>query len=108
MMKFARAVLGTNNVDHCARTCHAATVSGLNQSFGSGAGTNSYDELPFMDCILIIGSNPTEAHPIAGWRVRTAVDNGAKGNCLRPAKNPDRPKRGYPYPALSRNRHRPD
>src|SRR3989338_8204831 len=78
MMKFARAVLGTNNVDHCARTCHAATVSGLNQSFGSGASTNSYDELPFMDCILIIGSNPTEAHPIVGWRVRTAIDNGAK------------------------------
>jgi len=78
MMKFARAVLGTNNVDHCARTCHSATVSGLNQSFGSGASTNSYDELPHMDCILIIGSNPTEAHPIAGWRVRTAIDNGAK------------------------------
>lgn len=78
MMKFARAALGTNNVDHCARTCHAATVSGLNQSFGSGAGTNSYDELPFMDCILIIGSNPTEAHPIIGWRVRTARDKGAK------------------------------
>ncbi|MFA4842800.1 MAG: formate dehydrogenase subunit alpha, partial [Candidatus Omnitrophota bacterium] len=78
MMKFARAVLGTNNVDHCARTCHAATVSGLNQSFGSGASTNSYDELTEMDCILIIGSNPTEAHPIVGWRVRTAIDNGAK------------------------------
>ena len=78
MMKFARAVLGTNNVDHCARTCHSATVSGLNQSFGSGASTNSYDELPFMDCILIIGSNPTEAHPIAGWRVRTAMDRGTK------------------------------
>jgi predicted molibdopterin-dependent oxidoreductase YjgC len=78
MMKFARAVLGTNNVDHCARTCHAATVSGLNQSFGSGASTNSYDELPDMDCIFIIGSNPTEAHPIVGWRVRTAIDNGAK------------------------------
>lgn len=78
MMKFARAVLGTNNVDHCARTCHAPTVAGLNQSFGSGASTNSYDELPYMDCILIIGSNPTEAHPIVGWRVRTAIDNGAK------------------------------
>ena len=78
MMKFARAALGTNNVDHCARTCHSATVSGLNQSFGSGASTNSYDELPRMDCILIIGSNPTEAHPIVGWRVRSAIDNGAK------------------------------
>lgn len=78
MMKFARACLGTKHVDHCARTCHAATVSGLNQSFGSGASTNSYDELPFMDCILIIGSNPTEAHPIVGWRIRTAIDNGVK------------------------------
>ena len=86
MMKFARAVLGTNNVDHCARTCHSATVSGLNQSFGSGASTNSYDELPFMDCILIIGSNPTEAHPIAGWRVRTAVDNGARVIVCDPRK----------------------
>ncbi|MFZ5801361.1 MAG: formate dehydrogenase subunit alpha [Candidatus Omnitrophota bacterium] len=78
MMKFARAVLGTRHIDHCARVCHAPTVSGLNQSFGSGASTNSYDELPFMDCILIIGSNPTEAHPIVGWRVRSAIDNGAK------------------------------
>ncbi|MDP2938931.1 MAG: formate dehydrogenase subunit alpha [Candidatus Omnitrophota bacterium] len=94
MMKFARAVLGTNNIDHCARTCHSATVSGLNQSFGSGASTNSYDELPLMDCILIIGSNPTEAHPIVGWRVRTAIDNGAKiivcdPRRILPAENAD-------------------
>jgi formate dehydrogenase alpha subunit len=86
MMKFARAVLGTNNIDHCARTCHAPTVSGLNQSFGSGASTNSYDELSYMDCILIIGSNPTEAHPIVGWRVRTAIDNGAKVIVCDPRK----------------------
>lgn len=86
MMKFARAVLGTNNVDHCARTCHSPTVAGLNQSFGSGASTNSYDELPGMDCILVIGSNPTEAHPIAGWRVRTAIDNGAKVIVCDPRK----------------------
>jgi len=86
MMKFARAVLGTNNVDHCARTCHAPTVSGLNQSLGSGASTNSYDELPQMDCILIIGSNPTEAHPIVGWRVRTAIDNGTKVIICDPRK----------------------
>lgn len=86
MMKFSRAALGTPHVDHCARTCHAATVSGLNQSFGSGASTNSYDELPQMDCILIIGSNPTEAHPIVGWRVRTAIDNGAKVIVCDPRK----------------------
>ncbi len=101
MMKFARAVLGTKNVDHCARTCHAATVSGLNQSFGSGASTNSYDELPFMDCVLIIGSNPTEAHPIVGWRIRTAIDNGVKiivcdPRKILPAENADIYIQHYP------------
>lgn len=86
IQKFARAVLGTNNVDHCARTCHSATVAGLIQSFGSGAGTNSFDELFDTDCILIIGSNTTEAHPLVGWRVRTAVDRGAKVIVIDPRK----------------------
>ena len=76
--KFARAVLGTNNIDHCARTCHSPTVAGLIKSFGSGAMTNSYDEIPYAKGIFAIGSNASEAHPIIWWRVRTAKDNGAK------------------------------
>lgn len=78
IQKFARACLGTNNVDHCARTCHSPSIAGLMRSFGSGAATNSIDELPDSKCILVIGSNPFEAHPIIGWRIITAKDKGAK------------------------------
>ncbi len=76
--KFVRAVLGTHNVDHCARLCHASTVTGLRQSLGSGAMTNSFADLELADVILIIGSNTTEAHPIAGLHVKKAMRNGAK------------------------------
>ena len=76
--KFARAVLRTNNIDHCARLCHAPSVAGLAQSFGSGAMTNSINEIRNARCILAIGTNTTEAHPIIGLEVKKAVGNGAK------------------------------
>jgi len=76
--KFARAVLGTNNIDHCARLCHAPSVAGLAQSFGSGAMTNSFDEFRNAGCIFAIGTNTTEAHPIIALELKRAVDNGAK------------------------------
>jgi formate dehydrogenase alpha subunit len=76
--KFARAVLKTNNVDHCARLCHAPTVAGLVQSFGSGAMTNSFGEFRDAGCIFTIGTNTTEAHPIIALELKRAVDNGAK------------------------------
>ena len=76
--KFARAVLETNNIDHCARLCHAPSVAGLAQSFGSGAMTNSINEVRDSRCILAIGTNTTEAHPIIGLEVKKAVENGAK------------------------------
>ena len=76
--KFARAVLKTNNVDHCARLCHAPSVAGLAQSFGSGAMTNSISEFRDAGCIFAIGTNTTEAHPIIGLEIKRAVDNGAK------------------------------
>ena len=78
IQKFARVVLGTNNIDHCARLCHAPSVAGLAQSFGSGAMTNSINEIREAGCILAIGTNTTEAHPIIGLEVKKAVDNGAK------------------------------
>ncbi|HWR40782.1 MAG TPA: formate dehydrogenase subunit alpha [Patescibacteria group bacterium] len=78
MQKFMRAVIGTNNVDHCARICHAPTVAGLAASFGSGAMTNSIDELPDSKMIFLIGGNPTEAHPVIGAKMRQALRNGAK------------------------------
>jgi len=76
--KFARVVLGTNNIDHCARLCHAPTVVGLVQCFGSGAMTNSINEISNAACILAIGTNTTEAHPIIGLEVKRAVRKGAK------------------------------
>lgn len=78
MMKFARAVLGTNNIDHCARLCHASTVLGLASTFGSGAMTNSIPEIENADCILIIGSNTTEQHPLISSKVMQAKERGAK------------------------------
>ena len=72
--KLMRAAIGTHNVDHCARLCHASTVAGLARSFGSGAMTNSIDELERTDCIFVIGSNTTEAHPIIALRIKAAVE----------------------------------
>jgi formate dehydrogenase (NADP+) alpha subunit len=76
--KFMRAVIGTNNIDHCARLCHAPTVTGLGLSFGSGAMTNSISEIKGADCIFVIGSNVTEAHPVIGLEVKKAKAKGAK------------------------------
>lgn len=79
MQKLARAVWKTNNVDHCARLCHASTVAGLVASFGSGAMTNSIDELEHSDVIFITGSNTTEQHPLIGNRIlRNIRQKGGK------------------------------
>jgi predicted molibdopterin-dependent oxidoreductase YjgC len=78
MQKFARAVLNTNSVDHCARLCHASTVAGLAASFGSGAMTNSINELLDSKVILITGSNTTEQHPIIGGKILKAKEKGTK------------------------------
>ena len=64
IMKFARATIGTNNVDNCARLCHSSTVAGLAKSFGAGAATNSYSDFNASDVYFDIGSNTTETHPV--------------------------------------------
>ncbi len=76
MQKFVRAVFGTNNVDHCARLCHASTVAGLARAFGSGAMTNSIEEIRRAPLIFVIGSNTTECHPVIGILIRQAVASG--------------------------------
>lgn len=78
MQKFARAVLKTPHVDHCARLCHASTVAGLARAFGSGAMTNNLSDILQAEVILVTGSNTTEAHPVYGSRIKRAVRNGAK------------------------------
>ena len=79
MMRFARGVIGTNNVDHCARLCHSSTVAGLATTLGSGAMTNSMQEAAKSDIILITGSNTTWCHPVFGGMIKKAVkQNGVK------------------------------
>ncbi|OGS42487.1 MAG: formate dehydrogenase subunit alpha [Euryarchaeota archaeon RBG_16_62_10] len=86
--KLARAAIGTNNVDHCARLCHASTVTGLLASFGSGAMTNTIGEFEDAECILVTGSNTLEAHPLIGARMVRARDRGAKIIVIDPRETP--------------------
>ncbi|MFC1546761.1 formate dehydrogenase subunit alpha, partial [bacterium] len=87
MMKLARAVFKTNNVDHCARLCHASTVVGLASTFGSGAMTNSINEFEDAEVFLITGSDTTAQHPLIGSRIINAVlDKGAKLIVIDPRK----------------------
>jgi len=78
LQKLARAAIGTNNVDHCARLCHASTVIGLSQTFGSGAMTNSIPEIGSADVIFVIGSNTTEQHPLVADQIVKGVKKGAR------------------------------
>ncbi|MGC8992003.1 MAG: formate dehydrogenase subunit alpha [Thermoplasmata archaeon] len=79
MQKLARQVFHTNNVDHCARSCHASTIEGLVTSFGSGAMTTSIRDIDNAELYFVIGSNTTEQHPIIGSRI---IKNKYKGKIL--------------------------
>jgi formate dehydrogenase major subunit len=78
VQKFARVALGTNNVDCCARVCHAPTAAAMKRMLGTGAATNSFDDIERTSCFLICGCNPTEAHPVIGARIKQAVLSGAQ------------------------------
>ncbi len=78
MQKFIRAVIGTNNIDCCARVCHSPTALGMQRTFGTGAATNSIEDLKYTDCLLVIGANPTEAHPVTGAKIKQTAIRGAK------------------------------
>jgi len=77
MGKFARQVLGTNSVDNCNRLCHSSTVAGLAKTYGYGAASISTEDLEIADCILLTGSNTTEAHPVLATRIKQNVRDGA-------------------------------
>jgi formate dehydrogenase major subunit len=84
--KFARVVLGTNNVDCCARVCHAPSAAALKAMFGTGAATNSFDDIEQTRAFLLCGTNATENHPIVGARIKQAVLRGAKLIVVDPRK----------------------
>jgi formate dehydrogenase major subunit len=77
VQKWMRAGLGTHDVDCCARVCHAPTAAGMRESFGTGAATNSVEDLERADLILLVGANVTEAHPVTGARIKQAALRGA-------------------------------
>jgi len=77
--KWIRAVMKTNNVDHCARLCHAGSVTGLQLAIGSSAMSNSIAEMEHLDTFIVTGSNTTETHPVISLFLKKAVrKNGAK------------------------------
>jgi formate dehydrogenase major subunit len=59
------AFWGTNNTDHQARICHSTTVTGVANTWGYGAMTNSFNDIRNAKTLLIWGGNPAEAHPVS-------------------------------------------
>jgi len=76
--KFARVVIGTNNVDCCARVCHTPTAAAMKLMLGTGAATNAYNDIEKAQTILVCGANATANHPIVGARIKQAALKGAK------------------------------
>src|ERR1700754_1898208 len=78
VQKLVRAAFGTNNVDTCARVCHSPTGYGLSTAFGTSAGTQDFDSVEESDVIIVIGANPTDAHPVFASRMKKRLRAGAK------------------------------
>jgi len=78
VQKLVRAAFGNNNVDTCARVCHSPTGYGLKQTLGESAGTQSFDSVMQADVILVMGANPTDAHPVFGSQLKRRLRQGAR------------------------------
>ena len=78
VQKLVRAGFGNNNVDTCARVCHSPTGYGLNATFGTSAGTQDFDSVEHTDVVMIVGANPTDAHPVFASRMKRRLRQGAK------------------------------
>jgi formate dehydrogenase major subunit len=86
MQKFMRAVIGTNNIDSCARVCHSPTAIGMQRTFGTGAATNSIIDLKSTDCIMVIGANPTAGHPVTGAKLKQVAISGRTSIVIDPRR----------------------
>jgi formate dehydrogenase major subunit len=86
VQKLVRAAFGNNNVDTCARVCHSPTGYGLKQTLGTSAGTQPFDSVMDADVIVVIGANPTEAHPVFASQMKRRLREGAKLIVLDPRK----------------------
>ncbi|MES2698617.1 MAG: molybdopterin-dependent oxidoreductase, partial [Pseudomonadota bacterium] len=86
VQKLIRAGFGANNVDTCARVCHSPTGFGLSNAFGTSAGTQDFDSVEDVDVFIVIGANPTDAHPVFGSRMKQRLRQGAKMIVIDPRK----------------------
>ena len=86
--KFIRTAFGNNNVDYCTRLCHASTVTAMLRSLGDGAGTNSIEDYETADCILVIGNNIIETHPVTATFIKRGAAAGAKLIVIDPKWTP--------------------
>ncbi|MFT6658667.1 formate dehydrogenase subunit alpha [Maritalea sp.] len=86
VQKTVRAAFGNNNVDTCARVCHSPTGYGLNQTFGTSAGTQDFDSVEECDVMIVIGANPTDAHPVFASQMKRRLREGAKLIVVDPRK----------------------
>ncbi len=77
VQRLIRSAFGNNNVDTCARVCHSPTGYGLKQTFGTSAGTQNFDSVMHTDTVLLIGSNPTDAHPVFASQMKRRLREGA-------------------------------
>jgi formate dehydrogenase major subunit len=78
VQKLVRAAFGNNNVDTCARVCHSPTGFGLKATLGESAGTQAFDSVMKSDVVLVIGANPTAAHPVFASQMKRRLREGAK------------------------------
>ena len=78
VQKLIRAAFGNNNVDTCARVCHSPTGYGMGQTFGTSAGTQTFKSVEHTDVMLVIGANPSDAHPVFASRMKRRLRQGAK------------------------------
>ena len=78
VQKLVRAAFGNNNVDTCARVCHSPTGFGLKTTLGESAGTQSFDSIEHADVVMVIGANPTDAHPVFASRLKKRLREGAQ------------------------------
>ena len=86
VQKFARAVMGNNNIDNCARICHSPTQFGLSATVGWGAASQHFDSILKADVIMVVGANPTEGHPVFGSLMKRRIRQGAKLIVIDPRK----------------------
>lgn len=86
MQKFMRVAIGTNNIDCCARVCHSPTAFGMQKAFGTGAATNSVKDIKKTEFIMVIGANPTSAHPVTGAKIKQKLMKGTPSVVIDPVK----------------------